>query len=74
VLSSSTVAPRACAAAAIAGTSCTSKLSEPGDSRKTARVLSRMSAAIPVPTSGWKNVVSTPNRLRKRTAKVRVGP
>ena len=36
-----TQAPRACATSAIAGTSCTSSDSEPGDSRNTARVLER---------------------------------
>ena len=52
VLSMSTTAPPAWAAAAIAGTSCISKESEPGDSTKTARVFGCISAAMPPPISG----------------------
>jgi len=47
VLSISTEALRACATAAIAGTSCTSKVSEPGLSQYTALVLGRNNAAMP---------------------------
>ena len=49
VLSAMTQAPRACAAAAMAGMSCTSSDCEPGDSTNTALVLGRISAAIPAP-------------------------
>ena len=70
----SPAAPRAGAAAAIAGTSCTSNESEPGDSTNTARVFGRIRPAMAAPASGSKKVVSTPNRLRKRKAKFRVGP
>ena len=52
VLSRITVQWRACAAAAMPGTSCTSNVCEPGDSRNTTRVLSRISAAIPAPMQG----------------------
>ena len=52
VLSITTFAPRAWAAAAIAGMSCTSKVSEHGDSTYTTRVFGRMSCAMPAPTSG----------------------
>ena len=37
---------------AMAGTSCTSNVSEPGDSRNTRRVFGRMSASMPAPASG----------------------
>jgi hypothetical protein len=52
VLSITTSALRACATAAIAETSCTSKVSEPGDSTKTSFVLARNSRSIAEPTSG----------------------
>ena len=52
VLSMSTTAPAAWAAAAIAGTSCTSNESEPGASTNTARVFGRISAAMPPPIIG----------------------
>ncbi|MDT4880162.1 hypothetical protein FQZ97_1158910 [compost metagenome] len=52
VLSSITSAPWAWATAAMAGTSCTSKVREPGDSRNTTRVLGRISAAMPSPICG----------------------
>ena len=44
--------PCACAASAMAGMSCISKLSEPGDSVNTTRVFGRISAAMPPPISG----------------------
>ena len=43
---------RAFAAATIAGTSCTSNVSEPGLSMKMARVLGWISSAMPSPTVG----------------------
>ncbi|MNP55758.1 hypothetical protein D3C76_1504270 [compost metagenome] len=52
VLSSITSAPWAWATSAMLGTSCTSKVREPGDSRKTTRVLGRISSAMPPPISG----------------------
>ena len=52
VLSMTTHRSRACAAAAIAGTSCTSKLCEPGASTSTARVFGLNRSAIPAPSSG----------------------
>ena len=42
----------ACAAAAMAGMSCTSKVSEPGLSVKTSVVLGRISLAMPAPMVG----------------------
>ena len=50
VLSITTRAPCACATSAIAGMSCTSKVSEPGDSVNTMRVLGRNSRSMPAPT------------------------
>jgi hypothetical protein len=47
-----TQAPRSCAAAAMAGMSCISKLCEPGASTTTASVFGCMSAAMPDPISG----------------------
>ncbi len=52
VLSSTTFAPRAWATAAIAGMSCTSKVSDPGDSVNTTRVFGRKSRSIAAPASG----------------------
>jgi hypothetical protein len=52
VLSSNVVTPRAFAAATIAGTSCTSKLSDPGLSMKIARVFSPIRSAMPAPIIG----------------------
>ena len=52
VLSSMVSTPRARATAAIAGTSCTSKVSEPGDSMNTTRVSGRIRASMPAPISG----------------------
>ena len=52
VLSMMTQAPCACAAAAIAGMSWTSSVSEPGDSVNTTLVLGRISAAMPAPIVG----------------------
>jgi hypothetical protein len=52
LLSITTVTPAARAAAAIAGTSCTSNVSDPGDSRKTTFVSGRKSDATPPPTPG----------------------
>ena len=48
----STQAPRACATAAIAGTSWISRVCEPGDSVSTALVFGRISASMPAPISG----------------------
>jgi hypothetical protein len=44
--------PAAFAAAAIAGTSCMSKVSEPGDSKWTSRVLDLNSPAMSAPIRG----------------------
>ena len=52
VLSASTGTPFACAAAAMAGMSCISKVIEPGASQYTAQVSGRISAAIPLPIAG----------------------
>ena len=52
VLSMMTQAPAPCAASAIAGMSCISSVSEPGDSVKTTLVLGRIRAAIPAPSVG----------------------
>jgi len=52
VLSISTSAPRACAAAAIAGTSWTSNESDPGDSTNTTLVAGRISRSMPPPING----------------------
>ena len=52
VLSSTTFAPRACATAAMAGTSCTSNVSDPGDSVNTMRVFGWNSRSIAAPASG----------------------
>ena len=52
VLSMMTHTSRACAAAAMAGTSCISKLCDPGASTSTARVFGRISSAMPAPTVG----------------------
>ena len=52
VLSITTSASRPCATAAIAGTSCTSKVSDPGDSVNTMRVFGLNQRAIPAPASG----------------------
>jgi hypothetical protein len=52
VLSISTSAPCRCAAAAIAGMSCISKLCEPGASVNTARVFGLNREAMPPPISG----------------------
>lgn len=53
VLSMMVLIPRALATAVMAGTSCTSKVCEPGDSRKMVEVLLSLSSpAIPAPTSG----------------------
>ncbi len=51
-LSVTTSAPRRCATAAIAGMSCTQKVSDPGDSVNTTRVFGRNSRSIPAPSSG----------------------
>ena len=47
VLSMNTLAPRACAARAMAGMSCTSNVMLPGLSVYTTRVFGRISAAMP---------------------------
>lgn len=60
VLSITTVPPRACIASAMAGTSCISKVCEPGASTSTARVFSRISPAMPAPITGSKYSTSTP--------------
>ena len=52
VLSASTGMLRACAAAAIAGMSCISKVSEPGASQKTAVVFGLINREIPLPING----------------------
>ena len=52
VLSIATFAPWRCAASAIAGTSCTSIVIEPGLSHHTSRVRSRTSDSIPAPIVG----------------------
>jgi hypothetical protein len=52
VLSRMLTTPRARAAAAIARMSCTSKVSEPGDSMNTMRVSSRSSASMAPPIDG----------------------
>jgi hypothetical protein len=52
VLSISTSAPCACAAAAIAGTSWTSNESDPGDSTNTTLVAGRISRSMPPPING----------------------
>ncbi len=52
VLSSRVATPLAFAAAQMAGTSCTSIVSEPGLSRKIALVRSPISPAMPAPASG----------------------
>ena len=48
----STHAPQACAASAIAGMSCISKVCEPGASVNTAFVFGRNRSRMPAPTSG----------------------
>ena len=52
VLSIIVSTPRPRATAAIAGTSCTSKVSEPGDSMNTTLVLARISPSMAAPISG----------------------
>ena len=52
VLSATSNAPWAWAAAARAGTSCISKVSEPAASTNTTRVLACSSSLIPAPSSG----------------------
>jgi len=52
VLSIMTSTPRACAAAAMAGRSWTSKESDPGDSTYTTLVFARISRTMPPPISG----------------------
>ena len=52
VLSTASTAPCAWAAAASAGRSCTSKVSEPGDSPTTTLVRARIRSAMPAPMQG----------------------
>jgi hypothetical protein len=52
VLSSATGIPCSCAAAAIAATSCTSIVIDPGLSHQTRRVFDRILDAIAAPSSG----------------------
>ena len=52
VLSRTTRAPRSCAACAIAGTSCTSNVSDPGDSTKTTLVFGRNARTMSAPSRG----------------------
>ena len=71
----STSAPCACATAAIAGTSCTSNVSEPGDSANTMRVLGRIIALDA--GAGERIVVARPRRRSASggsSQKRRVGP
>ncbi|MNE35704.1 hypothetical protein D3C80_1294800 [compost metagenome] len=48
----------------IAGTSCTSMVMEPGDSRNTIRVFGWISSAIPSPIKGSNQPVVTPSLVR----------
>ena len=52
VLSTISTVPLAWAASASAGKSCTSKVSEPGDSPTTTLVFSRIRSAMPAPIQG----------------------
>lgn len=52
VLSAATSAPRAWAAATIAGTSCTSMVTDPGDSTQTSGVSSVSRSAMRAPSMG----------------------
>ena len=75
VLSSTTRAPCACATAAIAGTSCTSNVSEPGDSANTTRVFGGIARSM---RGAGERIVVTRRRRRSAAAcssqKRRVGP
>ncbi len=74
VLSSATGTPRACAAATIAGTSCTSIVTEPGLSVQTSVVFGRRSPSMPAPMSGSYVSTSMPMRLSRPAAMLRLGP